>query len=92
MCRLRDIDYTELLILEIVGEFGEIILADIVASENYSGVLLVLNEPSERVAKRLNHGTSTEVAATDARNHYHFALLAQRVGYALKLCDELRCD
>ena len=90
--RLRDIDHTEHLVLEIVGEFSEIILADIVASENDSWVLLVLNEPSERVAKRLNHGTSTEVAATDTRNHYHLALLAQCVGYALKLCDELGCD
>ena len=90
--RLRDIDHTELLVLEIVGEFSEIILADIIASENDSWVLLVLNKPSERVAKRLNHGTSTEVAATDTRNHYHLALLAQCVGYALKLCDELGCD
>ena len=90
--RLRDINHTELLILKIVGEFSEIILADIVASENDSWVLLVLNEPSERVAECLDYGTCTEVAATDTRNHYHLALLTQRVGYALKLCNELGCD
>ena len=90
--RLRDIDDTKLLVLQERSQLEEVVLTDIVTCEEDSWVLLVVNEPCERVAETFDNGACTEVATTDTCYYNHLALFAQGVGHSLNLVEELRSD
>ena len=90
--RLRDIDDTKLLVLQERGQLEEVVLTDIVTCEEDSRVLLVVYEPSERVAEAFDNGACTEVATTDTCYNNHLTLLAQSIGNSLNLIEELRSD
>ena len=43
--RLRDVDNTELLVFQILGELLEIVFTNIIASKEDGGVLLIVHQP-----------------------------------------------
>ena len=55
--RLGNVDDTETLILQELGEFVQIILADVVASVKDCRILLVVQEPCKAIAQGFNDGT-----------------------------------
>ena len=55
--RLGNVDDTETLILQELGEFVQIIFADVVASVKDCRVLLVVQEPCKAIAQGFNDGT-----------------------------------
>ena len=59
--RFRYIDDREFLCLEIFCKLSEIVLTDVIASEEHNRVLTVLNEPVKAVIDTLDNGTRTEV-------------------------------
>ena len=63
---LGDIDDAEAAGLEKVGELGEVVFANIVASEEDGGIGAIVGEPLEGVAEGLDDGFGAEVAAADA--------------------------
>ena len=90
--RLRDVDDTKLLVLQVRSQLEEVVLTDIVTCEEDSRVLLVVYEPSKRVTEAFDNGASTEVATTDTCNNNNLTLLTQCVGNSLDLIEELRSD
>ena len=89
---LRDIDDTEFLSLQVVGQFGQIVLADVVSGKQDGGIALVAHEPLERIAQRLNHGLCSEIASADTGHHHGLAVLAQYLGRSLYLSEEFWRD
>ena len=90
--RLGDIDYAKFLVFQIVSQFCKIILADIVAGKEDSGILVILDKPGKRVAQRLDDRTGTEIAAADTGHHHYLALGAECVGHGLDAVEKLGCD
>ena len=90
--RLRDIDNTELLVLQERSQLVEVILTDVVTCEKDSWILLIIYEPSERIAETFDNGASTKVATTDTCNNNNLTLFTQCVGNCLNLIQELRSD
>ena len=90
--RLGNVDHAETLIFEILGEFGKIVLTDVVARKNNGGIFLVGHEPRERISQGLDDGTRSEVASADAGYDHDVTLGTQGVGYGLHLIKELGCD
>ena len=90
--RLRDIDDTKLLVLQERSQLEEVVLTDIVTCEEDSWVLLIVDEPCERVAETFDNGACTEVATTDTCHNNDLTLFAQCVGNSLNLIEELRSD
>ena len=86
---LGDIDDSEAAGLEEVGELGEVVFADIVASEEDGGVRAIVGEPLEGVAEGLDDGLGAEVAAADAGDDDGVAELAEGLGAFIDLGDEL---
>ena len=89
---LGDIDDTKLLVLQVLGELKEIVLADIVACKHDGRVLLVANEPCKRIAEGFDDGTCTQVAAADTGNNDHLTVFAEHIGTLLELIEESRGD
>ena len=89
---LRDVDHAELLVLQIVGELEEIVLADVVTRKEDGGVLLVGDQPGEAVAEGLDDGACSQLAAADACHDDGLAVGAQCVGAGLQFVEEGRCD
>ena len=83
--RLGNIDDAKLLVLQVLGELEEIVLANVVAGKEDGGVLLVLNEPAERVAQRFDDGTGSQVGTANAGHDHGLAIVAQRFGAGLYL-------
>ena len=90
--RLGNVDDTKLLVFKILSELVEVILSDIVAGKQDGRILLVIHQPSERVAQRLDDGTCTEVATSDACHHYSLAVVAEHISAILYLLQESRSD
>ena len=64
--RLGDVDDTEFLAFQIFSQFEEVVLADVVTCKQDGRILLVLDEPAERIAQCLDDGTGTQITAADA--------------------------
>ena len=90
--RLRDVDDTKFLVLQVCSQLVEVVLTDVVSCEEDGRVLLVCYEPCERVSEAFDDGACTEVATTDTCYHNHLALFTQGVGHSLNLVEELRSD
>ena len=90
--RLGDIDDTELLVFQIIGEFGQVVFADVVACKEDGGVLCVAQQPGKRVAQCFDDGTCAQIAAADTSHDDGLAVLTQHVGAGLQLGDELGGD
>ena len=90
--RLRDIDNTELLVLQIFCHLEQVVLADVVTSKQDSWIFLVLNKPGKAVAQGFDDGAGTQIRATDTSHNHYLTVLAQRVGAGLNLCQESRGD
>ena len=79
------VDHAEVLVLEVFGQLGEVVFADVVSGIDEHGVVLLAgHEPGETVAEGFYYGAGAEVAAADAGHHYYFAVLAQRFGRGLE--------
>ena len=89
---LRDVDDAEALAFQIFSEFEQIVLANVVASEEDDWVFPVLNQPAKRVAERFDDGACAEIATADASHNDHFALFAQCVSHSLYLVEEFGRD
>ena len=63
-----------------------VVLTDIVTCEEDSRVLLVVYEPSERVAEAFDNGACTAVDTTDTCYNNYLTLFAQSIGNSLKMC------
>ena len=74
--RLRDVDNTKLFVLEELGEFEEVVFADIVTCIDDSRAV-PLEVAVEVVAQCLNHCTCAKVAATDTSNYYHVTVCTE---------------
>ena len=90
--RLRYVDNSELLILQISGKFREIILANVVTGKGYDRVFLILDEPREAVRESFYHGTGSQIRASDTCYNHNVALTAQRVSCVLYLFEKLGRD
>ena len=88
--RLRDVDDAKLLVLQIFGEFEQIVFTDVITCKEDGRILLVLNQPAERIAQCLNHGTGTQIATTDTSHDNSLAVIAQHFGSGLNLIEESR--
>ena len=89
---LGDIDDTKLAVLQILCEFVEIILADVVAGKEDVGILTLVGEPLETVSQSLDDGASTKIGTANACNNNCVAVLAKCLGAFLQLGHELGCN
>ena len=87
---LRDVDDAELLILQVLGEFKEIVFANVVASKENGGLGVL--QPAEAVAQGLDDGFGTQIAAADTGHHDGLAVLAKHLGRGHDVVDEGRGD
>ena len=55
--RFADVDDTKLLVLQIFGEFKQIVLANVVACKEDGWIFSIIHQPSEAVAKCFNYCT-----------------------------------
>ena len=86
--RLGDVDDTELLAFQIFCQFEEVVLANVVACKQDGRVLLVLDEPAERIAQCLDDGTGSQITATDTGYYHSLTVLTKHVGASLQFVEE----
>ena len=77
--RLADIDDAEALVAEQGGELEEVVLGDVVSGIDDGGAGGLL-KGLEVAVQRLDDGTGTKVAAADAADDHHVALVAECAG------------
>ena len=76
---LGDVDDAELAVLQVGGQFVQVVFADVVAGKEDNGVLPVVDEPFKAVAQSLDHCPGTEVATADACHHDGVAVFAHHL-------------
>ena len=77
---LADIDDSELAVLEVLSEFIQVVLADVVACEEDIRVLTLVDQPLETVAQSLDDSTCTQIRTSDTCYYHSVAVLTQCVG------------
>ena len=85
--RLGDIDDTKFLILQVVGQFIQIVLADVVTCEENDRTILLFAQPGKAIAQGLNHGACAQVASADTGHYNGLAIFTQHLRRSHKVVE-----
>ena len=89
---LGDVDHTELAVAEVLAEFVEVVLADVVAGEEDDRVGAVVGEPFELVAECFDDGAGSEIGTADAGDDDGVAVFTKSGGAGFDFGEEFGGD